>query len=59
MLFGMEHFNSEERISALGLGSMEHRGLRRNLITLSKIMWGTDRADRWKLFPRCLKVEMG
>ncbi|PLS49478.1 hypothetical protein CYV29_15670, partial [Carnobacterium maltaromaticum] len=52
MLPGMEGASYEERLSRLGLFSLERRRLRGDLIEVYKIMRGIDRVDSKRLFPR-------
>ena len=52
MLPRMEGISYEERLEKLGLFSLERRRLRCNLIEVYKIVWGMDRVDSQKVFPR-------
>jgi len=48
---GMEGFSDEERLSRLGLDSLEFRRMRGDLIETYWILRGFDRVDAERLFP--------
>ncbi|MDZ1603208.1 reverse transcriptase family protein, partial [Klebsiella pneumoniae] len=52
MLPGMENRSYEERLSVLGLFSLERRRMRGDLIEVYKMIRGIDRVDSQRLFPQ-------
>ena len=57
MLPGLEGVSYRERLSRLGLYSLERRRMRGDLIEIYKIMRGIDRVDAQSLYTRSREID--